>query len=292
MQTTGPIWRRGLVLLLVAMLLLVPVLPVAAAPLQQARIHVVRRGDNLTSISVRYGTTVSALVQANNIRNRNFIYIGQRLTIPGDGGGDDDGGDDTPTGIHIVRVGETLSRIALRYGTTVWAIASLNGLRNINVIYIGQRLRIQGGGDDPTPPPAPPPTGTKKIDVDLSDQLLRAYVGNTEVYRCMVSTGRSPYITVTGQFRVYVKYRYTPMSGPGYYLPNVPHTMYFYRGYAIHGAYWHNNFGTPTSHGCVNLSLPDAEWVMLSGCITGRRWGLSLSSIGRGRFRASRVQKL
>ena len=258
MQTTGLIWRRGLVLLLVAVLLLVSVLPVAASP----RTHVVRRGENLSGIAARYGTTVSALVQANNIRNRNLIYVGQILTIPGDGGGDDDGDDDIPTGIHTVCAGETLSRIALRYGTTVWAIASLNGLRNINVIYVGQRLRIPGGGgDDPTPHPTPPPTGVKKIDIDLGDQVLRAYIGSTEVYRCIVSTGRSPYITVTGQFRVYVKYLYTPMSGPGYYLPNVPHTMYFYRGYAIHGAYWHNNFGTPTSHGCVNLSLPDAEWV-------------------------------
>ncbi|OQA18217.1 MAG: putative L,D-transpeptidase YciB precursor [Chloroflexi bacterium ADurb.Bin360] len=65
---------------------------------------------------------------------------------------------------------------------------------------------------------------------------------------------------MVGTFSIYVKYLATPMSGPGYYLPNVPHTMYFYRGYAIHGAYWHNNFGTPMSHGCVNLSLPDAEW--------------------------------
>ena len=61
-----------------------------------------------------------------------------------------------------------------------------------------------------------------------------------------------------GTFRIYVKYRSTPMSGPGYYLPAVPHTMYFYGGYAIHGAYWHNNFGRPMSHGCVNMRLADA----------------------------------
>jgi lipoprotein-anchoring transpeptidase ErfK/SrfK len=51
------------------------------------------------------------------------------------------------------------------------------------------------------------------------------------------------------------------MSGPGYNLPNVPYTMYFYRGYAIHGTYWHNNFGSPMSHGCVNLATPDAQWL-------------------------------
>ena len=51
------------------------------------------------------------------------------------------------------------------------------------------------------------------------------------------------------------------MAGPGYYLPNVPYTMYFYQGYGLHGTYWHHNFGTPMSHGCVNLATPDAEWL-------------------------------
>ena len=51
------------------------------------------------------------------------------------------------------------------------------------------------------------------------------------------------------------------MSGPGYSVPNVPHTMFFFRGYSIHGTYWHNNFGTPMSHGCVNLNLTDAKWL-------------------------------
>ena len=51
------------------------------------------------------------------------------------------------------------------------------------------------------------------------------------------------------------------MTGPGYYLPGVPYTMYFYKGYALHGTYWHDNFGTPMSHGCVNLETNDAEWL-------------------------------
>ena len=49
------------------------------------------------------------------------------------------------------------------------------------------------------------------------------------------------------------------MSGPGYNLPNVPWTMYFHGGYAIHGTYWHNNFGRPMSHGCVNMKTPEAK---------------------------------
>jgi lipoprotein-anchoring transpeptidase ErfK/SrfK len=51
------------------------------------------------------------------------------------------------------------------------------------------------------------------------------------------------------------------MSGPGYYLPNVPYVMFFYKAYSLHGTYWHNNFGQPMSHGCVNLRTEDAQWL-------------------------------
>ncbi|HEY3311899.1 MAG TPA: L,D-transpeptidase family protein [Anaerolineales bacterium] len=103
--------------------------------------------------------------------------------------------------------------------------------------------------------------GEHWIDVDLTNQMVYAYEGNTVVNSFLVSTGTWEHPTVTGQYRVYIKLRYKDMSGPGYYLPNVPYTMFFYEGYAIHGTYWHNNFGTPMSHGCVNLSIPDSEWV-------------------------------
>ena len=103
--------------------------------------------------------------------------------------------------------------------------------------------------------------GERWIDVDLTNQMVYAYEGDTLVNSFVTSTGTWQYPTVTGQYRVYVKLRYKHMSGPGYSLPNVPFTMFFYQGYAIHGTYWHNNFGTPMSHGCVNLSIPDAEWI-------------------------------
>jgi lipoprotein-anchoring transpeptidase ErfK/SrfK len=62
-----------------------------------------------------------------------------------------------------------------------------------------------------------------------------------------------------GEFNIYWKLESTLMAGPNYYLPDVPYTMYFYGGYALHGAYWHNNFGQPMSHGCVNLSIADSQ---------------------------------
>ena len=99
------------------------------------------------------------------------------------------------------------------------------------------------------------------IDVDLSEQRVTAYEGDQAVQSFIVSTGTRFHPTVTGQFRVYVKYKAAPMSGPGYYLPGVPFIMYFYSGYALHGTYWHNNFGTPMSHGCINLRTPEAEWL-------------------------------
>ncbi len=122
--------------------------------------------------------------------------------------------------------------------------------------------------DTPIPPteaparPEPPITSDGRwIDVDLSDQMVYAYEDDELVNAFLSSTGTWQHPTVQGQFRIYVKYRYTDMSGPGYYLPDVPYTMYFYKGYGLHGTYWHNNFGTPMSHGCVNLRTEDAGWL-------------------------------
>ena len=99
------------------------------------------------------------------------------------------------------------------------------------------------------------------ILVDLSQQRTYAYTGDTLMNTFVVSTGTWQTPTVTGTFRIYVKYRFTTMTGPGYNLPNVPYTMYFYKGYGLHGTYWHNNFGVPMSHGCVNLRTDEAAWL-------------------------------
>lgn len=99
------------------------------------------------------------------------------------------------------------------------------------------------------------------IDVDLTQQIVHAYEGKRHVRTFIVSTGTWRTPTVTGQYNIYVKYQSAPMTGPGYYLPDVPYVMYFYRGYGLHGTYWHNNFGTPMSHGCVNLTIEDSAWL-------------------------------
>jgi lipoprotein-anchoring transpeptidase ErfK/SrfK len=103
--------------------------------------------------------------------------------------------------------------------------------------------------------------GVRWIDVDLTNQSLYAYEGDVIVNSFIVSTGTWATPTVTGQFNVYIKYRSAPMSGPGYYLPDVPYIMYFYGDNGLHCTYWHNNIGTPMSHGFVNLRTDDAGWL-------------------------------
>lgn len=115
-------------------------------------------------------------------------------------------------------------------------------------------------------------SANKWIEVDLSEQKLRAWDGNALFLESPVSTGLPQTPTPTGEFRIWIKLRYTRMqggAGRGYYnLPNVPYTMFLesenvprWRGYGIHGTYWHNHFGTPRSHGCINLPTPIAEKV-------------------------------
>jgi lipoprotein-anchoring transpeptidase ErfK/SrfK len=103
--------------------------------------------------------------------------------------------------------------------------------------------------------------GERWIDVNLSQQRVYAYEGDVIINSFIVSTGTARTPTVTGRFKIWIKLRSTTMSGPGYHLTNVPYTMYFHKGYGLHGTYWHNNFGTPMSHGCVNLRTEDAAWL-------------------------------
>jgi LysM repeat protein len=256
--------------------LVILVLGSSSATVSGGGVHEVQRGETLYSIARRYGTSVQALMQANGLSNPNFIWVGQRLRLSGAGGsssgGSSQGGGGATGGggVHVVRRGETLASIARQYGTSVSAIVQANGLRNANFIWVGQRLRIPGGGGSSSGGGGTSSgggtsgggaVGGKWIDIDLSSQTLTAMEGNAAVRSMLVSTGIARYPTPTGRFRILSKYPSVTMSGPGYYLPGVPHTMFFYRGYAIHGTYWHHNFGHPMSHGCINLTKADAAWM-------------------------------
>jgi len=114
-------------------------------------------------------------------------------------------------------------------------------------------------------------SGNKRIEVDLTNQHVYAYEGDTRVYDFVVSTGKWGR-TPTGTFTIAYKNNVQKMSGGSkalgtyYYLPNVHHVQFFgndqipwSRGFSFHEAYWHNNFGHPMSHGCINMKAADAE---------------------------------
>jgi lipoprotein-anchoring transpeptidase ErfK/SrfK len=104
-------------------------------------------------------------------------------------------------------------------------------------------------------------TNSRWIEVNIATQRLIAWEGNRPVYAVIVSTGTDEHPTLPGSFTIQSKHRTTRMQGEGYDVPDVPYTMYYYGGYAIHGAYWHRRFGTPMSHGCVNVAVNHAEWL-------------------------------
>ncbi|MCS7038137.1 MAG: LysM peptidoglycan-binding domain-containing protein [Anaerolineae bacterium] len=128
---------KRLVLVSLILALLIAALPAGTARAETVTCkayHVVQRGETLTQIANRYEVSVAHIVQANGIRNPNRIFPGQRLCIP-----------DAPPiceFIHVVKRGETLSRIARRYGVSVADIVRVNGIANPNRIFPGQMLCI------------------------------------------------------------------------------------------------------------------------------------------------------
>ena len=172
---------------------------------------------------------------------------------------------------YVVQSGDNLSSIALKFNTTVTELIKLNGFLDGNFLEVGQIIEVVPGDPrtvrtiTPTPQPSVPvgKYGPKWVDVNLTTQSMVVYEGQTPVLTSRVSTGLGRTPTVTGTYRVYLKYRSQTMRGTilgeRYEVPNVPDVMYFFSGYALHGAYWHNNFGRPMSHGCVNLPLGIAK---------------------------------
>ena len=112
----------------------------------------------------------------------------------------------------------------------------------------------------------PPPPGLrpeeKWIDIDLAEQVLVAYEGTRPVFATLVSTGQRKR-TPTGTWRIWIKFAETEMTGMvkgrSYQVADVPWTMFFHGGFALHAAYWHDKFGQRASSGCVNLAPADAR---------------------------------
>ena len=108
--------------------------------------------------------------------------------------------------------------------------------------------------------------GDRYVHVDLDEQVLVAYEEGEPVYATLVSSGKEGYDTPRGVFRIDKKFLSVTMSGEDphdgpYEVEDVPWTMYYWESYALHGAYWHDDFGKVRSHGCTNLSPSDARWL-------------------------------
>ena len=105
----------------------------------------------------------------------------------------------------------------------------------------------------------------KRIDIDISEQQLRYYEGDRIIGHILISSARKGYWTPRGTFAVQIKrpavlYQgFNPDGTRSYYYPNTKWNMQIIPHYYIHGAFWHNNFGVPMSHGCVNVSYKDME---------------------------------
>jgi len=222
-------------------------------------VYVVRAGDTLSGLAQRFGVSLSALARANGLTTTSFIYIGQRLRIPGSGGSSTPA---TPpatggTRTYVVRSGDTLSGIAVRFGVSLSALASANSIRNPSRIYVGQRLVIPGSSGGTTV------SGPARFVVSVSRQSCWVYKGNTMVYAWRCSTGRRGYGTRYGTFYIQSKIRVAYGSA---WNINMPYWLGIYWAggteNGIHGLPWNATtgvqvwpglVGTPITFGCIML---------------------------------------
>jgi LysM repeat protein len=166
---------------------------------------------------------------------------------------------------YVVQPGDTLTGIGKRYSVKWQDLVVLNELTDADRLSVGQRLsipvlhtglrttgyEIDLGEDLVT---------RKTIVVELGQQVVKAYENGRLIRTVSVSTGLPDTPTVTGTFSIYAKHPSQTMTGADYFLPGVPYVMYFFESYGLHGTYWHDKFGQPMSHGCVNLPTEDAKW--------------------------------
>ena len=169
-------------------LVLTMTISVPAAYAYKSNVYTVQPGDTLIGIALRHNVRVSQLAEANDLRWNSWVYVGQRLIIPG-------AGQITPpsaNNTYIVKPGDTLLGISRYYGIRVSQLASANGLRWNSWVYVGQRLTIPVGSFTPSQPTETlVVTNERWIDVNLTTQTLTAYEGSTAVRTVTVSTGRA-----------------------------------------------------------------------------------------------------
>jgi LysM repeat protein len=250
-------------------------------------LHVVQPGENLFRIGLRYGVAWQTIVQANGLAGT-FIYVGQELVIPGTAApaptpaepqpqpapvdpppAEPAPPNNAPT-TYTVQPGETLFRIATRFGLTWQQLAAANNLGNPSLIYAGQTLVIPTGAitvGGPAPAPGLPTPG-KRIVVDLSEQHLYAYEGERLVFSFVASTGAPGMNTRPGNYHVQSK---IPNAYGGNWNIWMPNWLGIYWAGSLEngihalpilpggGRLWDGYLGTPVSYGCVILGITEAQ---------------------------------
>ncbi len=258
--------------------------------------YTVRPGDSITRLAKRHGISAARLMSMNGLTSARWLYVGQSLLLPSAPAPAPAPAPQpalpvpalrpapleaviqpvrSGTTVHTIQDGDSFDSLAERYGVSPPAIIRLNGLTNGSVLDVGQTLSIPSEDAleliENLPNrlvPAQYPTTTERwVEVDLGEQLAVAYEGMNPVKAFVISSGVGNTPTVTGTFRIWAKIAKQDMSGGSraagdyYHLKDVPDVQFFHRGYGFHGTYWHNNFGTPMSRGCVNMTKEDAKWL-------------------------------
>jgi LysM repeat protein len=263
-----------------------PARPAYADPV----IHTVQPGENLFRIGLKYGVAWQAIQQANGL-NGIYIYVGQQLIIPVEGQAP--AVPDAVTAVpppptpappepapvappapavqsYTVQPGDTLFRIATRFGLEWQALAAANNLGNPGMIYAGQTLTIPAAGQSaPNAPPLPATASAgRRILVDLSEQHLYAFDGDQLVFSFVASTGAPGMGTRPGNYHVQSKIPNAYGGNWNIWMPNW--LGIYWAGSLENGIHalpilpggsrlWDGYLGTPVSYGCVILGIAEAQ---------------------------------
>ena len=277
-----------------------PLAPVSAAGrinLEEFQRYTVQPGDTLTRLAKQHGISLSRLMSVNGLSLARWLYVGQVLLVPREAEATEIQPAQHPAlpvpalqpappvsamvpghlhgAVHTVQTGQSLKDVAGMYGANHAAIAKLNNLANNSILEAGQALRIPSenalelleGMEHRLDQSRYPTTTERWVEVDLSEQMAVAYEGATPVKAFVVSTGVGNTPTVQGTFRIWAKIAMQDMRGGSraagtyYHLRDVKNVQYFHRSYGFHGTYWHDNYGTPMSRGCINMTNEDAKWL-------------------------------
>ena len=171
----------------------------------------------------------------------------------------------TPTEAKDGKTVNNVDAVASSITQSLGSSKAYSGSFEATTVKAEWKERTIANGAEKLPYQAAP--GEKWVDLNLSSKTVTAYEGATVVHGPVsIVDGAAETPTVTGTYKVYLQYESQTMRGENadgspYVAENVPWVSYFYSGYAFHGAGWRSSFGYSGSHGCVNMPVPEAQWI-------------------------------